>query len=156
MTEIKIIDFEENMLDEIMQLFYDTVHFVNAKDYNEQQLERWAPSKPDVVSWKQRLENNICKVAIVENTIAGFAELTDEGHVDTMYVHKDFQRIGVAANLMQELLNIVAERNYNELTTESSITAKPLFEKYGFKVTRIKKKLYNGKDFINYEMTKAL
>lgn len=156
MAEIKIIDFEENMLEEIMQLFYDTVHSVNAKDYNEQQLERWAPSKPDVVSWKQRLGNNICFVAIVENKIAGFAELTDDGHVDTMYVHKDHQRKGVATNLMQQLLKIASERNYTELTTESSITAKPLFEKYGFEVTRIKKKLYNGKEFINYEMTKAL
>lgn len=156
MPDVKIIDFEEGMLGEIMQLFYDTVHTVNARDYDEQQLERWAPTNPDVVSWKQRLGHNICKIALVDNTITGFAELTDEGHVDTMYVHKDFQRQGIATKLMNALLSMAADIGFEELTTEASITAKPLFDMYGFEVTRVKTKLHNGKGFINYEMTKAL
>ncbi len=156
MDEIKIVDFEQNMLHDIMQLFYETVHTINAKDYNEQQLERWAPLKANEVSWKQRLNNNICKIALMDGMITGFAELTDDGHVDTLYVHKDYQGRGVASHLMDFLLQLSTENGFKELTTESSITAKPLFEKYGFEVTRVKTKLYNGKEFINYEMIKAL
>ncbi len=156
MREIEIADFEWWMLDDIVRLFYDTVHTINARDYNEEQLERWAPAIPDVISWKQRLGNNVCKVAMVEHTITGFAELTSEGHVDTMYVHKNFQGRGIAKKLMDELLKIAHQRNYNEISTEASITAKPLFEKYGFVVKRVKTKLHNGKGFINYEMTKVL
>jgi putative acetyltransferase len=156
MDEIKIIDFEEEMLGEMMKMFYDTVHTVSAKDYNTEQLERWAPTHPDVVSWHQRLGHNICKVALLNETIAGFAELTDEGHVDTMYVHKDYQRKGIATRLMNELLNIARENGFDELTTEASITARPLFEGFDFKVTRVKTKLHIGEEFINYEMTKAL
>jgi putative acetyltransferase len=156
MNKIMIEDYRDDMLAQLMQLFYDTVHTVNAKDYNPEQLERWAPSTPDVVSWKQRLKNNVCKVAVVNNTIAGFAELSDDAHVDTMYVHKDYQGRGVAKQLMNELLQLATQRGYEVLTTESSITAKPLFEYFGFEVARVKKKLHNGKEFINYKMTKAL
>lgn len=155
MKGLKILDYEECMLDEMIQLFYETVHTVNAKDYKKEQLNGWAPAKTDKKFWEQRLRKNICKVAFLDGKMVGFTELED-GHLDTMYVHKDFQRRRVAANLIDEILQIAEEKNYDSLTTEASITAKPFFESYGFKVTRIKRKLYNGKDFTNYKMIKYL
>lgn len=155
-SELLIVDYTESMLPQMMELFYNTVHEVADKDYNQQQLNRWAPLQPDVVAWTQRLNNNLCKVAILDDVVVGFAELTSEGHVDTMYVHKDHQREGVAGILLNALMQVAAARKYNMLTTEASITAKPFFEKFNFKVTRVKKKLYNGKEFINYEMIKEL
>ena len=143
------------MLDEMMQLFYDTVHTVNALDYRKDQLNGWAPLNNEKKFWEQRLKKNICKVAFYKNKIVGFTELLDE-HVDTLYVHKDFQRKKIAANLIDELLQIAEEKDYKVLTTESSITAKPFFEAFGFRVTQVKKKLFNGKDFTNFKMTKDL
>ncbi|MCW3080863.1 GNAT family N-acetyltransferase [Segetibacter sp.] len=156
MEEFRILDYDESMLDEMMQLFYDTVHTINARDYRKEQLNGWAPENSDKRFWQERLKKNVCKVAFIKNKMVGFTELVDDGHVDTLYVHKDFQRQKVAANLIEEILLIAGERNYRVLTTEASITAKPFFEAYGFRVTRIKKKLYNGKDFTNYKMTKEL
>jgi ribosomal protein S18 acetylase RimI-like enzyme len=92
----------------------------------------------------------------MDDTMVGFTELDEDGHVDTMYVHKDFQRRKIAARLFDELLQIAEEKKLKMLTTEASITAKPFFEAFGFRVTRVKKKLYNGKDFTNYKMTKEL
>ncbi len=156
MNELLIKDYEESMLDEMISMFYDTVHTVNAKDYNKEQLDGWAPQKSDRISWVQRLNNNVCKVAFINNVLIGFAEVTAEGHIDTMYVHKDFQRRKIAAGLIEALMEVTSKRNYEVLTTEASITAKPFFEKFGFEVTRRKKKLYNGRAFVNYKMTKYL
>ena len=156
MEEFAILDYEERMLDEMMQLFYDTVHTVNARDYRKDQLNGWAPENSDKRFWQERLKKNVCKVAFIDHVMVGFAEMLDNGHVDTLYVHKDYQRRKVAAKLFNEMLQIAEKRNYRHLTTEASITAKPFFEAYGFRVTRIKKKLYNGKDFTNYKMTKEL
>jgi putative acetyltransferase len=156
MEECRILDYDESMLEEMMQLFYDTVHTVNARDYREEQLNGWAPKNPDKRFWVERLKKSVCKVAFINNQMVGFTELTDDGHVDTLYVHKDFQRRKIAAKLIEEIFQIAEIRNYQVLTTEASITAKPFFEAYGFRVTRIKKKLYNGKDFTNYKMTKEL
>src|SRR6476469_6060089 len=156
MEEFKILDYEEPMLEEMMQLFYDTVHTVNARHYRKDQLNGWAPEKSDKRFWEERLKKAVCKVAFLNNQMVGFTELADGSHVDTLYVHKDFQRRKVAAKLMQELMQIAEKRNYTMLTTEASITAKPFFEAHGFRVTQIKKKLYNGKDFTNYKMKKVL
>ncbi|MGI8636169.1 MAG: GNAT family N-acetyltransferase [Segetibacter sp.] len=156
MEEFKILDYEEPMLDEMMQLFYDTVHTVNARHYRKDQLNGWAPENSDKRFWEERLRKNVCKVAFLNNQMVGFTELVDDNHVNTLYVHKDFQRRKVAAKLMQELMQIAERRNCTMLTTEASITAKPFFEAHGFRVTRIKKKLYNGKDFTNYKMKKVL
>ncbi len=155
MEDLKIVDYEEGMLDEMMRLFYDTVHTVNARDYRKDQLNGWAPADTDKRFWEQRLKKNICKVAFLHGVMVGFTELAEE-HVDTLYVHKDFQRRKVAASLIDEILQIAEERNYSVLTTESSITAKSFFEAFGFKVTKVKKKLFNGKDFTNFKMTKDL
>jgi putative acetyltransferase len=156
MEDIEILDYDESMLDEMMQLFYDTVHTINARHYRKEQLNGWAPENSDKRFWEERLKKNVCKVAFINNKMVGFTELVDDGHVDTLYVHKDFQRRKIAANLIEEILQIAEKRNYRVLTTEASITAKPFFEAHGFRVTRIKKKLYNGKDFTNYKMTKEL
>ncbi|HEX8357907.1 MAG TPA: GNAT family N-acetyltransferase, partial [Segetibacter sp.] len=156
MEDVKILDYREGMLDEMMQLFYDTVHTVNARDYKEEQLNGWAPLNTDKKFWEQRLKKRICKVAFIGNTLVGFTELDVDGNVDTMYVHKDFQRQKIAAKLIGELLQIAAAKNFSALTTEASITAKPFFEAFGFKVTKVKRKLHNGKDFTNYKMTKEL
>ena len=155
MKDLKIVDYEEGMLDEMMQLFYDTVHTINARDYRKEQLNSWAPLNIDKRFWEQRLKKNVCKVAFINDIMVGFTELVDE-HVETMYVHKDFQRRKVAANLIDELLLIANERNYSVLTTEASLTARPFFEAFGFRVTRVKKRLFNGKDFKNFRMKKDL
>jgi putative acetyltransferase len=153
-SKVIIADYSDDMLDEMMELFYNTVQTVGAKHYTQEQLDRWAPDKPDITAWKQRLNNNICKVALINNEIVGFSELTKGGHVDTMYVHRDYQRRNIAGTLLKELMHIANKRNYKVLTTEASITAKLFFEKHGFQVTQVKKKLYNGKEFTNYKMIK--
>lgn len=155
MKDLKIVDYEEGMLDEMMQLFYDTVHTVSAKDYRKDQLNTWAPADINRKFWEDRLKKNVCKVAFIDDTMVGFTELVDE-NVETMYVHKDFQRRKVAANLIDEVLQIARERNYRVITTEASLTARPFFEAHGFEVTKVKKKLFNGKDFMNFKMKKEL
>ncbi len=155
-SEAQIVSYNEDMLEEMMELFYNTIHVVCAKDYTRRQLNRWAPLHPDVTAWKQRLNKNVCKVAVIENVVVGFSELTEDAHVDCMYVHKDYQRKNIARILLKELQQIAEERNYEVLTTEASITAKPFFEKLGFRVMQIRKKLYNGKEFTNYKMIKQL
>jgi len=91
MNKELIVDYNESMLDEMLRLFYNTVHTVNAKDYNQEQLENWAPETIDKKKWEERLTNNVCFVNICNKQITGFGELSEEGGIDTMYVHKNHQ-----------------------------------------------------------------
>lgn len=81
-------------LEEIYQLFYDTVHSVNRKDYGLEQLDAWAPRQMDRPRWEQSLADHETWVAWEDGKIVGFGDLGEGGYLDRLYVHKDFVRKG--------------------------------------------------------------
>ncbi len=151
-----IVDYNESMLDEMLRLFYNTVHTVNAKDYTREQLENWAPQAIDKKKWKDRLTNNVCFVTICRNQIVGFGELSEEGGIDTMYVHKNHQGKKIASRILKELTDYAHHHSFKMLTTEASITARPFFERHGFKVIKTQTNHYNNIVFVNYKMKKNI
>ena len=44
---IALRSFRAEDLQEILTLFYQTIHYINAKDYTEEQLDVWAPQYHD-------------------------------------------------------------------------------------------------------------
>lgn len=151
-----IVDYNASMLDEMLRLFYNTVHSVNAKDYNTDQLNKWAPEAIDKKKWEERLSNNVCLVTFHKDKIVGFGELSEEGRIDTMFVHKNFQGKKIASRILEELTGYAFDHDLRTLTTEASITAKPFFERHGFKVVKVQKNHYNKTVFINYKMKKNI
>ena len=43
---------------EVTELFYRTVHSVNAADYTGEQLDAWALEQPDLEKWNQSLREH--------------------------------------------------------------------------------------------------
>lgn len=80
---------------EIAELFYNTVHEINAKDYTKQQLDIWATGDVDLSVWdKSFLEHNTL-VAEENNIIVGFGDMDNNGYLDRLFVHKDYQGVFV-------------------------------------------------------------
>lgn len=50
---------------QMIQLFYETVHTVNARDYNQSQLDVWAPREIDASAWDQSFSKDY--TIVVEN-----------------------------------------------------------------------------------------
>lgn len=57
---------------ETIELFYNTVHFVNAKDYNKAQLDVWAPKEIDISAWDKSLSEHYSVVIEKNGAIVGF------------------------------------------------------------------------------------
>ena len=151
-----IVGYESAMLDEMLRLFYNTVHSVNAKDYDNKQLDNWAPVSIDKQKWESRLANNICLVSISDNKIVGFGELSEEGGIDTMFVHKNFQGKRIASNILDELTGFAQDHDLTTLSTDASITARPFFESHGFTVVKEQRNYYRHIIFVNYKMQKDI
>lgn len=120
----------------LAQLFFDTVHAVNARDYDKPQLDAWATGRVDISAWdKSFLEHNtiICEI---DGIIAGFGDMDSGGYLDRLYIHKDYQRRGVATAILTELHQQAALNGVTLFTTHSSITARPFFEKHGYLVIK--------------------
>ena len=152
----RIVHYSEGMLDEMLRLFYNTVHTVNARDYDDAQLDNWAPVAIDKTKWKERLSNNVCLVSLSNEQIVGFGELSEEGGIDTMFVHEDFQGKKIASRILKQLINCAHEHELTTLTTDASITARPFFERHGFEVVKKQRNQYKGMIFINYKMKKNI
>ncbi len=69
-------------LRELTELFYNTVHTVNAGDYTVEQLDAWADGAPDLEAWDRTLSEHIAFVAVKSGKIAGFGDIDASGYLD--------------------------------------------------------------------------
>jgi putative acetyltransferase len=140
--------------DQIAELYFNTVTNINKKDYTPKQIEIWAATSLNVDNWKRKVDEQFFFIAEIENEIAGFASVTNDGYIDFMYVHKDHQRKGVASALINKLEEIIQNLNIQEAWAHVSITARPFFRKKGFKVTELYTKSVMGVEFDDAIMRK--
>jgi putative acetyltransferase len=140
----------------IARLYYETVHTVNARDYSPDQIQAWAPRIEDDAFWLRRFRPYTVFVANVDGQVAGFTELGRDGAIDCFYVHHRWQGRGVGRALMARLLAEARRRRVGQLSADVSITARAFFERMGFRVIRVQKKLYRNRRFEQYVMRRAL
>lgn len=140
---------------EIADLFYQSVHAIDASVYTDAQKEVWAP-EPDYARWRERLDVKKPFLAIIDERVAGFIELDPDGHIDCTYTHPDFQRRGVASRLYEHLLAEAKGRNMKRLYVEASTVARPFFERRGFAVVNRNEFQRNGVTLVNFSMEKYL
>ncbi len=139
----------------LQQLFFDTVHAVNARDYTPEQVAFWAPEEPNRETWA-RLDTQHCFIVEYQKIIVGFASLSASGLVDFLFVHKDFQGRGIATTLLKQLERLARKKGLTLLSTETSISARGFFEKVGFRMITENRKMLKGLEFRNFTMEKAL
>ncbi len=135
----------------LTELFYDTVHSVNARDYAPEQLDAWAIGQPDLEAWDRSLHAHESFVAEENGVIIGFGDIDQSGYLDRLFVDKDHQGRGVATALCDALEAAVRAEHY---TTHASITARPFFEKRGYHVVRQQRVERQGVSLTNFVMEK--
>ena len=116
------------------KLFYDTVHTINAMDYTKEQLNVWAKESVDLEEWDISFLNHNILIAEINGEIVGFADMDNSGYLDRLYVHKNFQRRGIATALVDESERCEKETGILNFETYASITAMQFFEKRGYAV----------------------
>ena len=98
---------------EMAELFYQTVHTVNAADYSPEQLDVWATGKVDLESWNRSFLEHLTLVATDNGKITGFRDMDETGYLDRLYVHKDYQHHGIASSICDRLEEKAPAVNHN-------------------------------------------
>ena len=142
--------------DKIIELFYDTVHSVNSADYTVIQLNAWAPKDKALFKLENRLSGNYSVVVEKDGIIVGFGYANSTGYFDCLYTHKDYQGMGVATLIANDIEKYFYQEGVQVITTDASITAKPFFEKRGYVVLQEQSVECRGKYLTNYKMQKVL
>lgn len=142
---------------ECQTLFRSTVLIVNSKDYTKEEVEDWASCGDSVEHWKELFaKNNYIGALDEQGNIIGFSSMNTEGYLHSMFVHKDWQRKGVATMLLSEVEKMARGYGAHKISVEVSITARPFFEKRGYKVVKEQKARANRLWLTNYVMKKTL
>lgn len=146
---MEIRKYKKSDCKEMAELFYNTVHSVNSADYSKDQLDAWATGSVDLEKWNKEYNESYTLVAVEGDVITGFGNIYSSGYLDMLYVHKDYQHRGIASEICSRL-----EDHYNgdKITVHASITAKPFFEKRGYRVLHEQTVIRNGINIVNYVM----
>ena len=154
-SKIEIRNFHLSDARSLMDIFYNTIHKINIKDYSLEQVNAWASkSDMDLEKWKNRFINSRPIIALIEGQIVGFAEFKNDGYIDCFFVHHEWIGKGVGKALMKEIFIRAKKNNIKRIFVDVSITAKPFFKKFGF--SSIKKQIITrkGVELTNFPMEK--
>jgi putative acetyltransferase len=154
--QMEIRTYRPDDINEIIALFYSTVHAVNAGDYEQAQLDAWAPNDVNPAEWDARLAANYSIVAEADNIVLGFGSADSAGHFDLLYTHKNYQRAGIATLIADSIEQYFHSMNIQTVTADVSITAKPFFEGRGYILLAQQSVECRGQRFTNYRMSKTL
>ena len=153
------IDIRQGTLEdipEITSIFRNTIIHINSKNYSEKQIKVWASGADDIKKWEERIKKFYFIVAEIDQTIVGFAYLKNGNYFDSLFVHKDFLRQGIASKLMRIIESQVMMNGFEIIKSDVSITALPFFDNKYYNVIKKQKKSFKGLVFENYIVEKEL
>lgn len=106
-----------------------------SSDYDVAQIAAWAgPAEIDLAGWDAKRQAAHTFVAEVDGTVAGFADYRDDGVLDMLFVRPEYGGRGVARRLVETVQREARSAGHPALTTHASRTARPAFERFGFRV----------------------
>lgn len=151
--EIHVRDYHPDDVQALANIYFNTIQKINIQHYTEQQINVWAPtSSLEAAGWAKKFSRTKPIIATVGDEIVGFAEFEPNGHIDCFYCHHKWIRKGVGSALMKEILKRAKDNPIHLIFAEVSITAKPFFEKWGFRVINQQTIVRKGIELINFKM----
>jgi putative acetyltransferase len=146
------------------QLFHNTIHQINRRDYSPEQIATWSPQVRSAAAWQSRLrQKQALYLAWNEEPLrlTGFAELdpaspSASAHIDGFYVHHQWQGQGVGSALLTALEADAVQLGISLLYVEASITAQPFFSRKGFRVIREQFRTLGNCQFKQFYLEKPL
>jgi putative acetyltransferase len=138
-----------------IEIFLRAIREVASKDYDPAQVDAWA-QVDNHEGWAKRRASRPTWIAIVDGDPAGFSDLALSGCLDMMFVHPRYQGMGVASALLRTVEAAAHDQALSCITTEASLTARPFFERRGFKVVAAQEVQKRGQILRNFRMEKRL
>lgn len=155
--EIFIRDYRPEDVQALANIYYNTIHKINIQHYTEEQVDVWAPATSlETEGWAKKFPKTKPIVATVGDEIVGFAEFEPNGHIDCFYCHHEWVGKGVGSAIMKEILQRAQNNHIHLIYAEVSITAKPFFEKWGFRIVTQQTIVRKGIELTNFKMERTV
>lgn len=141
-------------LDAVIEVFQRAIREVASRDYDPAQIAAW--SQVDRDAWEPWRLTRPTWVAVDGVRVVGFSDLEADGHLDMMFVHPDYQGMGVASQLLRQVESAALAQGVTRIFTEASHTARPFFARRGFLLEAEQVVGKRGERMTNFRMYKLI
>lgn len=114
----------------ISEVYSDSVRELCKGDYPDKVITTWQNSTP-AESRLPAIEQKTLWVAEIDNCIAGYM-MAVPGEIIALFIHSKFAKRGVGFTLGKLGVELAQKGHNGPVTLESTLTAKPFYEKLGF------------------------
>lgn len=136
MTGIAVRPYHRRDAPSLARLFLRAVRGGAKRRYSRRQRHAWAPRLPALSGWRKRLERQTILVATRHHRAVGFMTLRDDGVLDLAFVDPAFAGRGIGSLLLRKIVEIAKARDLEQLHTDASLIAYPLFRRHGWTAVR--------------------
>jgi putative acetyltransferase len=140
----------------LRDVFESSISRLACNDYTQQQIEAWLSSAADPATWSHRMRTAAPYVALMNESVVGFADVQRDGLICFFYVAGSIPRRGVGTALMRRVHQSALEFGALQLRSNVSITAQPFFRSCGFAIVEQRLPVINGVALSNAAMIKQL
>jgi putative acetyltransferase len=152
--EIYIRLYRPDDVDATVEVFLRAIRETASADYNLEQVAAWA--QVDRELWAARRASRPTWIAEIKERVVGFTDLENDGHLDMMYVHPEVKGRGAARTLLAAAEQHARHHELDRIYSEVSLTARPFFERSGFRIVEPERVFRNGQWFDRFKMEKSL
>jgi putative acetyltransferase len=143
-----------------MSVFERAIRITASTDYTSEQIDAWVSTGLDGSDasawWAAARAAAMTIVAVEDDQVVGFSDLVDGSLLDMLLVDPDVSRRGVGAALVTRIVRLARKGGAGTLETYASLTARPLFERFGFVIVERCTPVVHGIVMTNFKMRLAL
>jgi putative acetyltransferase len=140
----------------LREVFYSAIHELAIRNYTQEQIDAWCPAEYDRDAWQERMRRFRPFVVEDAGRPIAYADLQPSGMIEHFFVSGPYARRGVGTLLMNRIHERAAELELTALESHVSLTAQPLFLKFGFEIVRQQMPVRRGIALSNAMMRKTL
>jgi putative acetyltransferase len=114
------------------EVFHAAVRRTALNHYTRAQAEAWAPDEINLDHWGRRRAAAWTVVAVGGDELVGFADLTDAGGMDMLFVHPDRGRRSIASALVAGVVRGAGLRGLRQVDVRASRVLQATLDRLGF------------------------
>lgn len=137
----------------IIQVYKNSITRLGKEYYNQAQIEAWSSFADDLAAFQKWIDDAILILAMnQQGKIIGFSGMDEEGYIASLFVSSKENRKGVGAKLLAYQIARARKKSMQRITAYATQFSKPLFEKFGLKLTEVQNNEFKGVCFTRYFM----
>jgi len=156
-SDFTIREFQASDAACLARLYFESARTLGRRRYSAEQVAAWAPAPVSTEIVKARaLDGRLTLVATDDDgAVIAYGDLEQDGHIDHLYAHPAAAGRGIAAALLDALIEAAEASGMKELRVEASELAKGLFQRAGFTTVARRDFEVNGVLIHNFAMTRV-